>query len=483
MARGAVLFACALLAACQLSPRHVRPELPVASTYPAEYTGDAMRGTRAPVLGWREFFADARLEALIAAALQHNRDLAIAVARIEEARGLFRLQRADRLPTLGASGDATRSSVGPGSAAAGGGTPVPPGSDAVIFERYAAGATVAAFELDFWGRVRSLSAAARAQFLATVAAARAFRLSLIREVASTYLAAREAAERIELAEATVRSRQEGLRIAQRRLDAGVTSELEFRQAETLLTQAETELAGLRLARAQSDNFLAALIGGPIEAALPAAAPLGRQTHVAALAVGLPSELLTVRPDVLAAEERLRAARADIGAARAAYFPSIVLTGSLGYASPELVELFGADGESWSYGALIDLPIFDFGRRSGALAAARAGESLAIADYERTIQTAFREVSDALAGRRFLAEQVAAQERATLAQRRLAELARKRYNEGVVRYLEVLDAERGLFAAEQALLQLRRAEVDNLVTLYVALGGGVLEGGEPDAPTR
>lgn len=193
-----------------------------------------------------------------------------------------------------------------------------------------------------------------------------------------------------------------------------------------------------------------------------------------LAAGIPSDLLTARPDVLAAEERLRAARANIGAARAAFFPSITLTGSYGYSSRELDDLVGADRRTWSFGPALSLPIFDFGRRRGNLGVAEARERIAIADYERTIQTGFQEVSDALAGRRFLSEQVAAQERATRAQRQLAELARKRYSEGVVSYIEVLDAERTLFAAEQALLQVRRAEIANLVTLYVALGGGVLE---------
>jgi len=193
----------------------------------------------------------------------------------------------------------------------------------------------------------------------------------------------------------------------------------------------------------------------------------------ALAVGVPSDLLTSRPDILAAEERLRASRANIGAARAAFLPSITLTGSYGYASSELEDLVGSDGLTWSFGPSINLPLFDFGRRRGNLTVAQARENIAVADYERTIQTAFREVADALAGRRFLAEQVAAQERSTSAQRRLADLARTRYREGVARYLEVLDAERSLFSAEQALMEVRRAEVSNLVALYVALGGGQL----------
>jgi multidrug efflux system outer membrane protein len=415
-------------------------------------------------LHWRDFFTDPRLEALVGTALERNRDLVIAVAQIEEARGLYGIQRADRLPTIFGSADFERSRTGAQSAALSGGT-ISRGTTETL-DRYSMGVGMASFELDFWGRVRNLSSASRSQYLATVEATRAFRLSLIREVAIV-----EAYERLRLAEATVESRREGLRIAKRRLDAGITSALDYSQTETLLTQAETELAALKLIRALNDNLLVSLIGGPIDASLPPAAPLAEQTQSDALAAGIPSDLLTNRPDIIAAEQRLRAARANVGAARAAFFPSITLTGSYGYASADLDNLVGGDAMTWSFGPSISLPIFDYGRRRGNLTVAQAREHIAIADYERTIQTSFREVADALAGRRYLAEQVAAQERALNAQRRLAELARTRYREGVARYLEVLDAERSLFSTEQALLQDRRAQVANLVTLYIALGGG------------
>lgn len=452
-----------LLCGCQFAPPHVRPALSTATEFPP-YAGDVALGQRATDIGWRDFFADARLEGLIASALERNRDLAVAVARIDEARGLYRIQAADRLPTLGVSGDAIRSRT------AGAG----PGGDALTDTRYSIGVGVTGFELDFWGRVKNLSEAARSQYLATIEGQRAFRLTLIRDVASAYFASREADERIQLAEATVRSRQEGLRIAQLRLNAGVTSALDFRQAESLLTQAETELAGLRLTKAQSDNFLTVLTGGPIPADLPTALPLARQKSGVTIAAGLPSDLMVARPDILAAEERLRAARANIGAARAAFFPSISLTGNLGFASTDLGNLVGNDGLGWSFGPTISLPIFNAGKLKGNLTVAKAREVIAVADYEHTVQQAFREVADALAGRRWLAEQVASQLRATEAQRQIAYLARTRYREGVANYLEVLDAERNLFTAEQALIQIRRSELDNLVSLYVALGGGVLE---------
>ena len=455
-----VLLLTLVLGGCSFAPRHVPPALPTPESYPATAVADSATGTSASLIGWRDFFEDERLEALVGAALTHNRDLAVAVARIDEAAGLYRIQRAPRVPSVNAGGSVTR------------GKSAFTGPDEVT--QYSASVAVSGFELDFWGRVRNLSEAARREFLATVEGQRAFRLSLIRQVASTYLLSLEAAERVQLAEATVASRREGVRIAQVRFDAGITSALDLRQASSLLAQAETELAGVRLTRARSENALAVLIGGPVPGELPAPLPLERQASTAALGAGLPSELLVSRPDIIAAENRLRAARANIGAARAAFLPSISLTGLFGYASTELDGLFSGDNETWSFGPSINLPIFTGGRLRGNLTVARAREDITLATYERTIQGAFQEVADALAGRRFLAEQVAAQERGTAAQRQIAALARVRYNEGVVGYIEVLDAERNLFASEQALLQLRRIEADNLIALYIALGGGVLE---------
>lgn len=467
-----MLLAATALSGCNMAPKHVRPDMPTAAAYPERYAGDVTIGQRATEIGWRDFLADPQLEQLVTLALEHNRDLAIAVAQIEEARGQYRIQDSSRLPNVDATGSVLRSRT---PLAASG---VPGQQGAVTFDRYTVGVGVSSFELDFWGRVRNLADAARAEYLATIEAERAFRLALTRDVASAYFAGREAAERIALAEATVHSRQEGLRIAKRRLDAGVTSALDFRQSESLLTQAETELAGLKLAKAQSDNFLNVLTGGPVPDDLPEALPLARQASPAELVAGLPSDLLVARPDIIAAEERLRSARANVGAARAAFFPTISLTGNIGFSSDSLGKLVGENGFAWSFGPSISLPIFDFGRTKGNLTVAEARENIAIASYEKTIQTAFQEVANALAGRRYLAEQVAAQERNTEAQRRIARLAQTRYREGVANYLEVLDAERNLFSAEQALLQLRRAQADNLVALYVALGGGPIDRAQP-----
>jgi multidrug efflux system outer membrane protein len=465
MRKAALFLPLALLAGCFRTPPHVRPELPTPPVYTAPSDSAATTGVRAADIAWREFFRDPRLDALIATALTNNRDLRVAVAQIEVARGLYRIQRADRVPTVVASADATRNAAGEAIVGVAGGTTI---------DRLSVGVGVSAFELDFWGRVRNLSEAARSQFLATVQAQRAFRLSLIQDVASTYLESIEAGEQIRLAEATAQSRRDAVRIAQVRLRAGLTSALDFHQAESLLEQAQTALAGLRLSQARLNNLLFVLVGGPVPQPLPEPLPLTQQTDTIMLAAGLPSELLLWRPDIMAAEERLRAAEANVGAARAAYFPSISLTGALGFASSALTGLVGNEGLTWSVGTSIAAPILNRGRLTGNAAVARAQETIAIADYERTVQVAFQEVSNALAGRRFLADQVAAQERGTLAQRQIAALARTRYLEGVVSYIEVLDAERNLFAAEQTLLQLRRAQVENLVALYVALGGGAVE---------
>ncbi len=469
------LAALLLLGACSMAPDHRRPALPTAPAYPAE-GAPAAAGPRATDIAWQGFFADPRLEALIARALDNNRDLRTAVLRIEEARAQYRITRADRLPTVDLSGGYTRTRVGSGGVT--GGTPTPgPGTPivtagATTVERYDVTAGVAAFELDFWGRVRSLSDAARETFLATVEAQRAFRIGLIADVADAYLQLREIDERIALAERTVTARELGLEIARLRLDAGVTSALDYRQTETLLTQAQTELAALRLQQAQVRNALDLLIGGPVPAELPPGLALTDQGITETIAPGLPSDLLNNRPDILAAEAQLRAAGANIGAARAAFFPRISLTGLLGFASTALSGLFADDSFTWTAGANAAVPIFDFGRNAGNLDLARVRSDLQVANYERTVQTAFREVADALAARRFLAEQLAAQQRALAAQRDRAELATLRYRNGVAGYIEVLDAERELFAAEQVVVQTRRQQLSNAVALYVALGGGL-----------
>jgi len=460
MPKRSALFAALLLAGCSMQPKYVQPALPTAPQYPT-YADSVAGGQRAPDVEWRSFFKDPRLQALIATALQNNRDLRTAVYRIEEARGLYRIRRADQVPNVDLTAGASRSRIA-------GENGAPP----IISSRFEVGASVASFELDFWGRVRSLTEAARSRYLSTIQAQRAFQIGLIADVADAYLVERELDARIVFSQDTVRTRTRALEIGKQRLEAGVTSALDYRDIETLLTQAQTELANLELQRAETRNALTFLVGGPVAAPLPAPLPITSQGIVQNIAPGLPSELLTNRPDILEAEEQLRAANADIGAARAAFFPQISLTGALGYASTALSSLFTGNAFTWNVGGNAVLPIFDGGRNKGNLDVAVARHGIATATYERTIQNAFREVSDRLGDRKWLAERLASQERGVAAQRARAELARLRYQNGVAGYLEVLDALRDLFAAEQLLMATQRQQLTNAVDLYVALGGGL-----------
>jgi multidrug efflux system outer membrane protein len=465
-------LASTMLAGCvNLAPDHTRPELATAPAFDPAYRPDGT--VVASQLSYREWYRDPRLQDLIASALANNRDLMAATARIEQARANFRIENSRRLPSVvaTASGTRTRQATAGNPAIGAGGGNLPA---SFTFNRYDIGVGVSSFELDFWGRVKNLSEAGRASYLASVATQRAFYLSLIADTATTYFEIVETEEQIVLAEATAASRREGLKIAKLRLDAGVTSALPYRQAETLLTQAEQQIASERLALAQLRNQLAVLVGGTVPDNLPQGFSLAAQADERRLAAGLPSELLLARPDIIAAEEQLRAARANIGAARAAFFPSISLTSNVGLTSTSLGNLFDGDGLGWSFGPSISLPIFDFGQREASLDLAKAREVEQVATYDRTVQQAFREVSDALAGREYLAQQIATLERARAAQVEIARIARARYREGVADYLEVLDAERNLFSAEQQLLATRRAWLQNGATLFVSLGGG----GEP-----
>ncbi|GLV23561.1 efflux transporter outer membrane subunit [Sphingobium sp. TomTYG45] len=459
-----ILFAVALLGGCNMAPKYVQPVPPVPATFPAATSSG---GEAATAVGWQRFFGDPQLKVYIAAALSNNRDLAAATARIEQARAQFRIQQAGRLPQIDSSAGATRTQAPLGSLGLGESM----GNGAITYNQYSVRVAASAFELDFWGRVRNLSESARSSYLATVEARRAFRLSLIGDVAAIYYSIRAGEEGIALAERTVASRRQGLAIAKLRMDAGVTSSVDYDQSTALLTQAQTELADLRRTTEQQRNQLLVLIGGPTNAPTPDGRPIADAGQFTALDAGLPSTLLRSRPDILQAEHQLLAANADIGAARAAFFPTISLTGAFGFVSPKLEGLFDSSNQNWSFGGSAALPIFDRGRRERQLDAAKARRDELVATYQRTVQNAFREVSDALVGRQRYREQITAQERAVAAQRRLAETAILRYDNGIAIYLEVLDAERNLFSAEQQLIRLRATELQNGVSLYTALGGG------------
>ena len=457
-ARMAALAATVLLAGCaSLAPTYAPPPLPVAAQYPEN---DAA-GAHAPDVAWQAYFADPRLQSLIAQALASNRDMRVAALRVEEARAAYGIQRAEQFPTvaLGASGSRTRV---PGDLSLTG--------RAMTSAQYQAGLNVSAWELDFWGRVRSLKDSALQTLLASDEARRAIGVALVAQVANGYLGLRELDERVELARATVDSRAESLRIFTRRFEVGSISKLDLTQVETLLSQALSLSAQLEQARAVQAHALAQLVGGPVDLT-PDTRRFDDASVLQPLHAGLPSALLTQRPDLMAAEHQLRAAQANIGAARAAFFPTISLTAAYGTASAELSGLFDSGSGAWNFAPRLVLPIFDAGRIRANMDLAEVRRDVAVANYEKSVQGAFREVADALSNRRWLALQVDIGKTTLAAQSERARLAKLRYDNGAAPYLEVLDAQRDLLTVEQQLVQTRRALLSSQVSLYAALGGG------------
>ncbi len=414
-------------------------------------------------LGWRSFFSDPRLQGLIEQSLDYNRDLRVAVARVEEARAQYGITRAERFPALLGNARATRTRS-PSSLSF--------GNQPSLFSRYDLQVSVPAFELDFFGRVRNLADAALARYLATEEAARAAHIALVGEVAGTYLTQLELAQRIALAKKALGGREASLKLVSRRGEVGLASDLELHQAEGLTASARAELANLRRLYAQTGNALRFLTGNA-EAELPPPQTLAEQGAVLDLPAGLPADVLIQRPDIQSAEQALIASHADIGAARAAFFPRITLTANAGYASRELDNLVGSNNEAWSFIPQLSLPLFQAGVLRANLDLAQARRNTAVADYERSIQQAFREVADALADRRYLAEQLQELEAVRRAQDARLKLADARHRSGITPYLEVLDAERELFAAEQAEVQVRSQLLAVGVSLYRALGGGLV----------
>ncbi len=444
-----------VLGGCAQLPGYERTEPPIAAGWPASAAVETGAELRIPA-DWRAAYPDARLQALIEAALQHNRDLRLATARIEEARAQLGLARADLRPGV----DATASAL-------------TQRADGDVSRRFQAGVQMPAYELDFWGRVQSRDEAALMRYLASEEAARAVRLTLIADVAEAYLLQLELTQRLRLTQATLASRAETREIVARRRDVGLAGDLDVLQADGLLALGRAELAALQRQLAAADNALTLLVGS-VPDSLPPGRGLEAQDLVAELAPGLPAEVLLRRPDVLAAEARLKAANADIGAARAAFFPTITLTAALGLASRGLTDLFDAAGGTWLFQPVLRWPLFDAGRTQAGVDLAQARRLAAVAEYERTIQQAFREVADGLAARRNLAEQLAAQQAQARVQGERLRLAEARYRAGLTSFLDVLDAQRDLYTAEQAVVQTRRAWLANTVRLYKALGGGMVE---------
>ena len=436
-------------------PAYERPAAPVAAAYPAELLPAGSGAAAAADLEWQRFFIDARLKRLIDVALANNRDLRVAVLNLEQYRAQYQIRRADELPNLGAGVAAQRLANGSGGLA---------GS-------YAVGLQVSSYELDLFGRVRSLSQAALAQYLATAETRKAVQIALIASVAGAHINLLADDELLRVTNDALQTREESLRLTRLKFDNGAASELDYRQAEQLLEGARATLAQTRRLRLLDENALVQLIGQPLPADLPAATALANAQVEGDLPAGLPSELLARRPDVRSAEQQLIASNANIGAARAAFFPRISLTANAGTASGELGNLFKSGTFALTGAAQLLQPIFDAGRNQAMLDVARVNRDVAVAQYERAIQTAFREVSDALAGRVTLGEQLraqAAQANAAQVSFRLADL---RYRNGAASFLDVLDAQRNVFTAQQALVQVQALRVQNLLTLYKALGGG------------
>ena len=489
-AAGAIAAAALLLSGCSLAPTYQRPEAPVAAAYPAVPAAGGAAGATANAnaaatanaataaaagkpaadTGWREFFPDQRLQQLIATALEYNRDLRTAALRIEEARAAYNIQSADRLPNLNGTLGGTRART-PRSVSA-------TGAD-ITSTRFDAGLGISSFELDFFGRVKSLNDAALATYLASDEARQAAHISVVAEVAKAYFTERAFAEQYRLAQQTYEARARTYKLTQQRMEVGASSRLDLRSNETLMETARVAALTLARQRAQAQNALTLLVGqAPAADAGAGTGAAGVITSDAAIDAmsavpeGLPSELLARRPDIRAAEQRLKAANANIGAARAAFFPRISLTAAIGSSSPDISGLFDSGTGSWSFVPQLVLPIFDAGRNRANLNLSEVRKNLAVADYEKTIQTAFREVADALAARTYLGDQVAAQRAVQDAQADRLKLLQLRFENGVASSLDVLDAQRELFSAEQSLVQARLLRTTSAIDLYRALGGGL-----------
>jgi multidrug efflux system outer membrane protein len=459
------------LAACtSLAPVYAPPPFPVSSSYPDFAQASSNNGgNTADSIGWREYFTDPAMKTLIAQGLENNRDMRMAILRVAEARAAYGIQRAAQFPAVGAGIAGGRSRV-PGDLNLTG--------QALSAGNYQAGLDLNSWELDFWGRVQNLKNAALENFLATDDARRALAILLVEHIADSYLTLRELDERVSLARQTIASRNKSFHIFKRRFEVGAISQLDLAQVETLLTQAQSLGAQLEQARATQMHLLTQLVGAPLDL-LSQDQPFDDASVMRDPRVGLPSDLLAARPDIAVAEHQLRAAHANIGAARAAFFPRIALTGTLGSASAELNGLFQAGSQAWSFMPSISVPIFDGGRNRAGLDLAQVRRELAVANYEKTVETAFREVSDALSARHWLSEQVRIQQATLAAQMERSRLAKLRYDNGASPYLEVLDAQRDLLVAEQQLVQTRRALLSSKVHLYSALGGGASAGNHPD----
>jgi len=463
-----------LLGACTLEPHYHRPPSPVPALQ-----GDTAGGTAAADIGWREFFPDPQLQQLIALALTSNRDLRVAALNVQSAQAQYRIQRASLFPTIDASAveQVQHIPIGvlaaefPGAAPGAGGGPPPNG---ITVHTYDVGLGFTNYELDLFGRIRSLSHAALQQYFSSGETRRSVQLTLVAEVATAYVAVLADQTLLDITRDTLKSQDESFALTQRQFNGGTTTELALRQAETTVDTARANLAQYVRQLAQDRDALQLLLGAPIPDGIDFSGGLDRGNMVAELEEGIPSDVLVRRPDVLAAEHQLMAANAQIGAARAAFLPAISLTGTFGTESTQLSGLFKGGSRAWTFSPDISLPIFAGGANVANLQATKLARDTAVAQYEKAIQTAFREVADALVARGTLDEQLAAQQALVTASEKAYRLADMRYRGGVDSYLTALVAQVSLYGAQQQLQTVRLLRLQNLVTLYKALGGGLRE---------
>jgi multidrug efflux system outer membrane protein len=509
------LITASVLSACTLAPHYRRPESPVPDRWPSDTAAGNTTGSAdaspsgqpsrsgigdpsptAEQIGWRDFFTDPRLQQLIEIALENNRNLRIAVLNVAASEAEYRVQRGALFPAISATGSGLAEKLpanatvpsglgGPGGSATGssGATLGPTGGSGATIHYYSAGIGFTSYELDLFGRERSLTTQAFEQYLAQSETRRSAQISLVSEVATAYFAVLADRQLLSLTEDTLRSETESYNLTKAMYEADTTTLLSLRQAEGLVDAARASLAQYQRQLAQDSHALTLLLGQGIPVDPPGGIDLDAEGVLADLPAGLPSELITRRPDIMAAEHDLRAANANIGAARAAFLPSIQLTGSGGTASNRLGDLFSKGTGTWSFAPTINLPLFTGGRNRANLDLAHIEKNVAVARYELTIQTAFREVSDALNARETYRDQRNSQQALAAADAETYRLAEMRFRSGVDSYLATLDAQRSLYAAEQQLVAIRQAELANQVTLYKALGGGWTQhNAAPDRPT-
>lgn len=444
-----------LLAACASTPELEMPKPPVPDAWPGvPEAGSSVSGTH-----WKQFFTDPQLQALIAMALDNNRDLRIAAGRVQEARAQFGLAKADRFPSLSLTGSGAFITTPPDLVTAG---------SSSTTERYDLGLSMLSYEVDFWGRLSGLSEAARFSYLASEEARRAVQLTLVADVANAYFNYLQASDAMEVARTTRELRQQSLDVIAKGKAIGGAYDLEYQTALGMLEGAQSTLDSAENQKNQAVNRLNFLLGNAVPV-LPEGGLLTEQGLGIQIAPGLPSEVLLARPDVMAAEQRLRATHANVAAARAAFMPKVLLTATAGLASQGLTGLF--NGAAWAFQPSIALPLFDGGRTASGVDLAEARKVIAVAEYERTIQLAFREVADLLSARAALSSQLKSAMASRATRGKLLEIANARYGVGLVSYLEVLDAQREFVNASQSVTQVRKAQLETATQLYKALGGG------------